>query len=200
MTVLTLVFIIFALFCLYQLAAIMLDVRIIRQMRDIRYRNQTQHTFGCARQQLMLLTANSEISDDSITFMFFYLMNTKVMRHPDRYKELSQMMQSSLLGDSHDTNSQTAELLEKESKSWTPKVKDMVHQNIEALNYLMVFNSPKLRLFLTIAKLIHKVWKLQKRKYYGFFVSSTKIFGFGNPETQTFIKVKNELEHLAGTT
>ncbi|MCD9189269.1 MAG: hypothetical protein LUM44_22825 [Pyrinomonadaceae bacterium] len=197
MTVTVFIFLIALVFIIYQILAIVLNVREIRRLRDIRYQTKTQHSFGVARQNLLLLVANKKISDDSITFLFFYLLNTNIMRYPDRYKELSRMLREALLTDKpNSTGSGISDLLKKESEDWDEEVKNIITQNIDSMTFLMVSHSPVLRMVWVLAKLSHKVWL--KDKYHGVMSKVAKLISRNDKSLVTFAEARDELSSLTG--
>lgn len=199
MTVSKLIILIWLVFCLYQIAAIILNKIEIRRLRDIRYRMKTQHSFGIVRHQLMMLVATNKISSKSITFLTFYLMNTNIMRHPDKYNGIAKMLRNAMLDESRGSEvNPNLELLKKEQLDWSPEVRQMVSQNVEALNILIVHHSPLIRVLYTVTVLAHRVLK-NLIKHHGTFSAGQNIVARRNSTTQTIVRAKNELQQLAGT-
>lgn len=209
MTTLSFVFLILIVFSIYQLAVIFLNNREIRWLREVRLRTQTQDVFGRVRHKLLLLTLEGDLKADSITFLFFYLMNTTVMRNPDSYRELSKMLQESFLGagDEEDTNETLAEL-KKESENWSSRVREMVNDNDSAITNLMIYNFSILRgiYFITkfalkIFRLLPKVvWRILRKRVQAKFdglSSVSKVLARTNPSVLTFIETKAKLHQLA---
>lgn len=185
-------------FSLYELATIWLNVREIRRLRDIRYRSLTQKEFGLARHQLLKLAGEKELESDSITFLFFYMLDTKVMRNPDKYKELAKIMREGLFNSSAVKKSNVSDFLDKESANWSPEVKEMVVTNISAINSLMILHSPLLRIVFGIARILLPLVKKRIHKELGLFDFTSNIVAKHNPAIRSFIESKEELQHLAG--
>jgi hypothetical protein len=199
MTLTVFIFLIVFVFTLYQIVAIILNIREIRRLRDIRYQTKTQHSFGVARQNLILLAAKKEIPDDSITFLFFYLVNTNVMRYPDKYRELSKMLREGLLNDKHSSNAlHISDALRKESETWSEDVKRVNIQNIDAMTYLMVAHSPLLRTIWLGAKLFHRLWL--KGKYHDVVTKAARFIARGDKSLNTFAEAREELSSLVKAT
>lgn len=209
MTTLSFVFLILIVFSVYQLAVIFLNNREIRWLRETRLRTQTQDVFGRTRHKLLLLTIEGELKSDSVTFMFFYLMNTTVMRNPDSYQALSKMLQESFLGDGEkdDTNETLIEL-KKESENWSNRVREMVNDNDSAITDLMIYNFSILRgiyfvtkfvvkIFRLLPKVIWKQFRKRVRAKFNGFNSASKVLAKTNPSVLTFIETKAKLHQLA---
>jgi hypothetical protein len=201
MTVTVFIFLIVLSFCLYQIAAIILNLREIRRLRDVRYRMMTQHSFGVARQKLMMLVGNKELSSKSITFLNFYLMDTYIMRNPDKYREIADRIRESFIGDIHDSSTnQIREIINKEKADWTPGVRDMVSMNAEALTDLMISHSPFLRILYTIAIASHRLLRRILTHEFGLFTSGVRLLATHSPAIRTFKEAKDELRDLASAT
>ncbi len=184
------------LFSLYQLAAIWLNVREIRRLRDIKCHTLTQLDFGIARHHLLTLVAEEKLASDSITFLFFYMLNTGVMRRPDRYKEIAKMMRESLLTENSGKDTEVIKALSTESRNWTPQIEEMVDLNISAMDSLMVKHSPVLRLFYTIAKFGFPIVKKHIKRKLGFLDAITHLIGKVDSAMNSLVKSKEELQQL----
>src|SRR5436190_16940510 len=105
MTTIVFISLLVGVFTIYQIAATLLNVRQIRHLRDVRRRVVTQRAFGKLRHDLMMLAADGELPSDSVTFLNFYLLNTAVMRNPDRYNEAAKFLRQTFLTDRlHDSD------------------------------------------------------------------------------------------------
>jgi hypothetical protein len=184
------------LFSLYQIAAIWLNVREIRRLRNIRYYTQTQLEFGVARHELLMLVGEEELASDSITFLFFYLLDTKVMRHPDRYEEIAKMMRESLISSGDIKESEVSKCLMMESQQWSPRVKEMVDSTISAMNFLMVMHSPSFRLIYTIALFILPIVKKTITRRFGITDTLIRLIGKTDSTLDSIVKSKEELKYL----
>ena len=201
MNTLAIIFLVLLGFSIYNLGAGLLNYYEIRRLRDIRYSGETQHSFGVARHELMMLAGNREISSESITFLFFYTLNTTIMRHPDRYKDISGLMKKSLFDESHNTNSrQISELLERERRNWSLGVNEMVIKNIQAMNKLMISKSSALRTIFVIAEVALPIVKRKIQREVGIFASVSSLIANYSPIMRVFVETKNEFRHLCRRT
>ena len=193
------VFLFAVVFTIYQLAAILLNTRIIRRLRDIRFRDETQRKFGIARHALMELMIEDEIKSDSATFNLLYNIDTTIMRHPDKYKQLSQLFRERLLDPKeHSDNSEWSILLAEESKSWTPQTKEMISLQISAMNSLLVLHSSLLRLVYDVAMAFLPHIKKRVKTELGIFTATTRFVARQDQELAVIVESKEELKHLAG--
>jgi hypothetical protein len=199
MTLTVFLFIVFIAFIVYQIAVAVLNTRVINRMRDIRYRAETQHSLGMARQGLMRLMVEKQLSSDSITFLNFYMMSTAIMRHPDRYNEIARMLQESLiLGFRGENDSDSvADSIVTESKTWSYDVKKVVTQIDEALTLLMVYHSPLLSSARTVAVAFHRILAHRLRRQFGSIISISRLIAKRDPDTRMIVQAKSRLEALA---
>lgn len=95
---------------------------------------KAQSYFAKSRNKLMELTIKQKININSITFEYFYLFNTALMRRPDEYPQISLKILSTLFADDSSKDS----LIHQESKDWTPEVREMVRMTADALGNLAI--------------------------------------------------------------
>ncbi len=206
MSTLTLVFIVALIFSIYQIIFIILNSRRIRRLRRTRYTDVTQRSFGIARHDLMMLVSQNELLPTSATFRFFYCTDTTVMRNPERYDQLSKVLREILSGkmNGHGERSELYHQVLEESKNWSPKVKKMVAKQAHAMGTLLFLHSSIIRLSMLAAKsLLSKIVLSPLAKFLSkgstekLWQYSEEIAAKHNPDVETILETKKELEHLA---
>src|SRR5205809_425605 len=75
-----------------------------RRARQIRNKERTRRQFAEARNALMNLVIASDVDVNSMSFRFFYYINTAFMRRPDQYRQISRILVSLFLNQ-HDSSS-----------------------------------------------------------------------------------------------
>lgn len=198
MSVTVFVFLVLCVFTLYQMAAIVLNVREIQRLREIKLRAKTQHSFGVLRHELMVLAAHGEIDSDSITFLDFYAFLTAVMRYPDHYKEIATLLRESFISEIHDSRERSIiEYLNREKSNWSPGVKKMVIGTGDAVNYLMISHSPLLRTLLSVFIVMRRLFMLFVKYELGLITKSIRMLANLDPTNRTFVRASDELRELA---
>jgi hypothetical protein len=110
--------------------------------RHERNKERTRRQFAEARNALMELVIAGEVDVSSMSFRFFYYINTSFMRRPDQYRDISGILFSLFLNQ-HDSSS--GEELLAESKTWSLGFKSVVRETANALGYVVVDYSPFMR-------------------------------------------------------
>ncbi len=199
MSLTVLIFAIVLSFTLYQLVAIAMNLREIRRLREIRLSTRTQLSFGKLRHQLMMLAARDEIDTRSATFLNFYMINSAVMRNPDRYRSLADLVRRSFLEDIHDTNDRSViERLNNESEAWSSDVKELVSKNGEAMFFLMVSHSPLFRSLYSLSVMIRRILFFLIQREFVLLLGAIKTLGrFTTEANRTFLKAEEEMKGLA---
>ncbi len=181
-------------FAVYLLLASWLNGREIRRLREIKYKTQTQLEFGEARHKLFLLLNENQIKDDSITFLLLYMMNTAIMRNPDKYQLIAKKLRESFM--LFKESSPLSKALTLESKEWSPQVKELVIENSTAMNSLMILHSPLLRLTLDIAKVVLPILRKRIKREFGLFTLLSQFLAKQNASLETFTETKEGLRKL----
>jgi hypothetical protein len=181
---------------LYLLVNIWLTKRDIKYLRDIKYKTITQRDFGKARQELFVLIGDNELAPDSITFLYFYLYDSFVMRNPDKYRSLAKLLRENFFLDKKH-RSETFKLLTEESENWSRRVKEMVDMNVSAINSLLVYHSPTLRIIYLFGRLALPLVKKMIEKEMGLFNYVSHLIAKNNSDMDTFVRSKEGLQKLA---
>jgi len=117
--------------------------------KQIRNKERTRRQFSEARNSLVELAIARDIDIRSMSFRFFYHINTAFIRRPDQYRAISKLLVSLFLNQ-HDSSS--GEELLAESKSWSPAVKSVVRATADALGYVVIDYSATLRFMFRLEK------------------------------------------------
>ena len=120
-----------------------------RRVRQSLRVERTQSQFADARNELMRLVHNGNIDTHSVTFGFFYSINTLIMRRPDEYREISAALRATFLNPS---TSERNNALQEESKHWTKEIKNAVQLTAKAMDYIILEYSWPLRCLYRIRK------------------------------------------------
>lgn len=107
-----------------------------KYQNTIRNERIRQH-FASARRTLMELAISGEIDVDSITFKSFYSLQTFIMRRPDQYREISQLLLELVATDNSEEDSDRVKRLTKESELWSDKTKDLAHFTAAGLDLIV---------------------------------------------------------------
>ena len=123
---------------------LLMGLSVFKQRQKINelYRiDKTQSHFAEARNKLMDLAKSGEIDINSLTFQYFYYVNTAMMRRPDEYPQISNTLRSVLLSHSSSKGS----YLSSESQYWSSSVKEMIRSTADALGHIVIDYSLILR-------------------------------------------------------
>jgi hypothetical protein len=124
-----------------------------RQNYKYEYRTErTQSHFAAARNDLMLLAIANEVDVNSVSFKQIYALNTALMRRPDQYPEFSQAIAHWVICN---RDEQHDEVLERESKEWSPAFRQVVKATAHAMDYIILDYSWIMRLMFRIEKRLH---------------------------------------------
>lgn len=141
---------------LWALREIIVGCWVWKQRRAYRhlYRVEvTQQFFGSARESLIDLVRRGEVEDKSATFQILYFVDTFILRRPEEYSQISNALQTALLG----TTERSASLkLQDESKNWSPIVRETVTEHASAIDNLVISHSRFLRYLRMFANFIFK--------------------------------------------
>ncbi|MGH9766706.1 MAG: hypothetical protein ACREAB_04660, partial [Blastocatellia bacterium] len=96
----------------------------------------TQRHFAEARNALMELVLKGELDPRSATFQRLYYLNTHIMRRPDQYQEISQVLKRTI---SRGHKDDLSDPLLKETHAWTLGIKKAVLATADAMRQL-IFN------------------------------------------------------------
>ena len=120
-----------------------------RRARQTRNKERTRRQFAEARNALMNLAIAKDVDVNSLSFRFFYYINTAFMRRPDQYREISIVLVNLFLNQ-HDSSS--GEELLAESRHWSPSFKSVVRLTAGALGYVVLDYSWSVRLMFRLEK------------------------------------------------
>lgn len=121
-----------------------------RKLKHTRNTERTRRQFAEARNELMRAAIEKQVDFNSMSFQYFYRLNTAFMRRPDQYREIMAAIAHSVL---NPQDSKTGEEVITESSNWSPEFKRIVKTTADAMGYLLLDYS----LFLRIA------FRLEKR-------------------------------------
>jgi|GEM_PF-3152636 len=96
---------------------------------------RTRGQFAIIRNRLAALTIGDRLDPRSVTFNRLYLVNTVFMRSPDRYPALSQVVHQAIMDSK---NQRASPALWRESKSWSPEVRQLVIQTADAMQQVLM--------------------------------------------------------------
>lgn len=113
------------------------------RLRQLLRVETTRRYFAEARNQLVHLALQGEIDVNSATFQSFYLLQTRVMRRPEQYRQLSAIVLATLL---RPASTQTDSPLRREAATWGPTVKEVVKATADAFQHLLFQHSRPLRI------------------------------------------------------
>lgn len=147
----------------------------------------------------MSLVFEGKISSISITFLNFYLLNTRIMRNPDRYRAIARMLQDSFLEDSeHDARSKSViQQLNEERKTWPEEIRPIIRKVDESITLLMLYHSPFLRSLKVAAVMTQRVLAHIVRHQFGTYTSAVRFIAKRDPAVRMLVRTKHELQELA---
>lgn len=105
------------------------------RIRHYRNKERTRRQFAEARNALTELALTRDTDVNSMSFRFFYYINTAFMRRPDQYREISGVLVALFL---NQHNSSSSEELLAESRMWSPGFKAVVRKTADALGYVVI--------------------------------------------------------------
>ncbi|HEY0003736.1 MAG TPA: hypothetical protein VGB17_02910 [Pyrinomonadaceae bacterium] len=109
--------------------------KVEKQIRDER----TQAYFAEARIKLMGLALHDKVSVDSATFKVFYGLNTAIMRRPDAYAEIGNLLARCIV---ESMDQEVSSPFIEESKAWSVEVKEVAAKTAEGVHFLIIQHSP----------------------------------------------------------
>ena len=121
--------------------------------RRLRHALRVQHTmqhFAGARSALVHLAMKGRLPAESHTFRRLYQMHTCIMRRPDKLREISDVLVSSLAKSKDGTEPRSG--MSGESSGWSPETKDLVNATAVGLCMLMLDHSTPMRALYTLEK------------------------------------------------
>lgn len=101
---------------------------------------QTRGHFAGARNELLRVVRDGELSVDSETFRQIYGIQTFIMRRPDQYVEISEQLTRALWRH----NGERATWIDEEAPTWTPRVRDVMSQTAQGIG-LVIWNYSRIR-------------------------------------------------------
>lgn len=118
-----------------------------RASRHLKRVEQTREYFACIRHRLLDLAFEGKVSPESETFRFLYQLLTTIMRRPDQYEVISQVLLSELVGHAKGDAKKQDTSFAAERDSWTPELKALFAEISEGLMMVIVEFSGILRAF-----------------------------------------------------
>jgi hypothetical protein len=120
-----------------------------RRFDHLRKVERTRAQFAIIRNRLAKLTIQDRLNPCSVTFNRLYLVNTVFMRSPDSYPELCQALHATILTSKKQSPSPA---LLKESKTWSPEVRQVVIHTADAMQQVLIDYSWLFRVYFSIAR------------------------------------------------
>lgn len=136
-------------FLLFSISNLFIGIYLWRKrfyIRKIRRIEETRRHFAEARNKLINLVIKNDIEVDSFTFKCFFNFNTHIMRRPDLYPEISTNLRRAFLVKPDRSSSDNP--LFKEAKQWNDNIKEAVESTANAMFYLALIYSWRLRFIL----------------------------------------------------
>lgn len=134
----------------WALREVVLGIVVFRQRKSIRHKWRvecTQRQFAEARNKLMEAALAGELDSNSATFQFFYWLNTRMMRRPDEYEQISALLRETVLSWTRGSNESD---LARETRDWSDSTRGAVTLTAFAIHMLVIDYSLMLRSFMRL--------------------------------------------------